>query len=123
MADGGPQPADATTPIPFLKGMEENLGISYKKVTADAGYESEENCGYLDGSGKTAFIKPANYGQAKTRKYKKDIGRMENMAYDEATYTYTCHNGKKLYADHIKRGKTQTGYERETTVYVCRECS
>ena len=119
----GPQPADATTLIPFLKGMEENLGTSYEKVTADAGYESEENYGYLDESGKTAFIKPANYEQAKTRKYKKDIGRVENMAYDEAADTYTCHNGKKLHADHIKRKKTQTGYERETTVYVCRDCS
>ena len=119
----GPQPTDTTTLIPFLKEMEENLGISYKKVTADAGYESEENYGYLDGSGKVAFIKPANYEQSKTRKYKKDIGRVENMAYDEVSDTYTCHNGKKLYADHVKKERTKTGYERETTVYICRECS
>lgn len=119
----GPQPTDTTTLIPFLKEMEKNLEIRYKKVTADAGYESEENYGYLYENGKSAYIKPANYEQSKTRKYRKDIGRMENMAYDEAADTYTCHNGKKLYADHIKRGKTQTGYVRETTVYVCRECS
>lgn len=119
----GPQPTDTTTLIPFLKDMEENLHISYKKVTADAGYESEENYGYLDKNGKAAFIKPANYEQSKTRKYKNDIGRMENMEYDETADTYTCHNGKKLYADHVKKEKTKTGYERETTVYVCRECS
>ena len=45
------------------------------------------------------------------------------MAYDEASDTYTCHNGKKLYADHVKKEKTKTGYGRETTVYICRECS
>lgn len=119
----GPQPTDTTTLIPFLKEMEENLGINYKKVTADAGYESEENYEYLYGSGKTAFIKPADYEQSKTRKYKKNIGRAENMSYDEASDRYTCHNGKKLYADHIEKKKTQTGYVRETTVYVCVECS
>ncbi len=45
------------------------------------------------------------------------------MDYDEASDTYICHNGKKLYVDHIERKKTQTGYVKETTVYICRECS
>ena len=84
----GPQPSDATTLIPFIKGMEENTGIVYRNVTADAGYESEENYGYLDGSGKAAFIKPSNYEQSKTRKYKNDIGRAENMAYDGIRHLY-----------------------------------
>lgn len=119
----GPQPSDTTTLIPFLEEMEKNLGLHYKNVTADSGYESEENYGYLDGSGKLSYIKPANYEISKTRKYKKDIGRAENMEYDKDTDTYTCHNGKKLKADHIKKEKTRTGYEREVTVYACQECS
>ena len=45
------------------------------------------------------------------------------MEYDESLDTYICHNGKKLYADHVKKEKTKTGYERDVTVYVCRECS
>ncbi len=119
----GPQPSDTATLIPFLESLKENLGLSYKKVVADPGYESEENYGYLDGSGKLAYIKPANYEISKTRKYKKDIGRIENMEYDEAEDTYTCHNGKKLHMDHIKKERTQTGYEREVSVYTCQECS
>ena len=118
----GPQPADTTTLIPFLKSMERNLGFSYSKVVTDSGYESEENYGYLDGSGMLSYIKPANYEISKTRKCKKDIGRVENMEYDEATDTYTCHNGKKLHKESIKKEKTRTGYERETTVYTCQEC-
>lgn len=119
----GPQPSDTTTLIPFFESLRENLGLSYKKVSTDPGYESEENYGYLDASGKLAYIKPTNYEISKTRKYKKDIGRIENMEYDEAGDTYTCHNGKKLYMDHIKKEKTRTGYEREVSVYTCRECS
>ncbi len=30
-----------------------------------------------------SFIKPANYEISKTRKYKNDIGRIDNMDYDE----------------------------------------
>ena len=105
----GPQPADTTTLIPFLKSMEGNLGFSYQKVVTDSGYESEEKYGYLDGGGKLAYIKPANYEISKTRKYKKDIGRAENMEYDEAADTYTCHNGKILHKARIQKEKTRTG--------------
>ncbi len=103
----GLQPADTTTLIPFLKSMERNLGFSYSKVVTDSGYESEENYRYLDGSGMLSYIKPANYEISKTRKYKKDIGRVENMEYDEATDIYTCHNGKKLHKESIKKEKTR----------------
>lgn len=50
-------------------------------------------------------------------------GRVENMEYDEAADTYTCHNGKILHKVRIQKEKTRTGYERETTIYTCQECS
>ena len=70
----GPQPADTTTWIPFLKSMERNLGFSYSKVVTDSGYESEENYGYLDGSGILPYIKPANYEISKTNIKKTSAG-------------------------------------------------
>ena len=120
----GPQPTDAPTLIPFLQEMERNLGakFKYKKIVADAGYESEENYSYLEENGQTGYIKPANYEISKTRKYKKDIGRIENMDYEEASDTYTCRNGKTLTMSHVKKEKTKTGYERETTIYRCGDC-
>lgn len=118
----GAQPADTTTLIPFMEEVKRNLGLHYKNVTTDAGYESEENYGYLDRNGHLSYIKPANYEIAKTKKYKQDIGRAENMEYDRDTDTYTCHNGKKLEVSRTKKEKSRTGYEREVTVYVCREC-
>ena len=119
----GCQPADMTTLIPFLDGMEEHLHLSYKNIVADAGYESEENYVYLDRNGKTAYIKPANHELSKTRKYKNDISRAENMQYDAKTDTYTCHNGKKLQVTQVKKEKSRTGYEKEITIYTCQECS
>lgn len=119
----GPQPTDTNTLIPFLKSMEENLKFKYLKIVADAGYESEENYSFIKENNQIAFIKPANYEISKTRKYKHDIGRLENMDYDADNDLYICQNGKKLKPDGIKIKKTKTGYESEKTIYVCEDCS
>lgn len=119
----GPQPTDTTTLIPFLKGAEEHLKFKYKNITADAGYESEENYLFLEANGQVAYIKPANYEISKTRKYKNDIGRIENMEYDPEADFYTCRNGKKLKADHVRHSKSKTGYVSEKTIYKCEDCS
>ncbi len=119
----GPQPTDTTTLIPFLKDAEEHLKFKYKNITADAGYESEENYLFLEGNGQLSYIKPANYESSKTRKYKNDIGKMENMEYDSESDSYTCKNNKKLTADHIRHSKTKTGYISEKTIYKCEDCT
>ena len=118
----GPQPTDTTTLIPFLKEAEGYLKFKYKNITADAGYESEENYLFLEKNGQFSYIKPNNYEISKTRKYKKDIGKIENMVYDAETDIYTCKNGKKLTVDHIRRSKSKTGYISEKTIYKCENC-
>ncbi|WP_418223236.1 IS1182 family transposase [Clostridium isatidis] len=119
----GPQPTDTTTLIPFLKNMEENLNFKYLKIVADAGYESEENYSFIEENNQIAFIKPANYEISKTRKYKNDIGKIENMDYNEENDFYTCRNGKQLKVESIKLRKSKTGYESEKTIYACEDCS
>lgn len=119
----GSQPTDTTTLILFLKDAEEYLKFKYKNITADAGYESEENYVFLKKNGQLSYIKPANYESSKTRKYKNDIGKMENMEYDSESDSYICKNKKKLTVDHIRHSKTKTGYESEKTIYKCEDCS
>ena len=118
----GPQPTDTTTLIPFLKEVEEYLKFKYKNITADAGYESEENYLFLEDNNQIAFIKPANYEISKNRKYKNDIGKIDNMKYDKEGDFYTCKNDKKLVVDHIRHSKSKTGYVSEKTVYKCENC-
>lgn len=119
----GPQPTDTTTLIPFLKDAQKHLKFKYKNITADAGYESEENYRFLEANGQLSYIKPANYEISKTHKYRNDIGRIENMEYDAELDMYTCRNAKKLTADHIRRSKSRTGYVSEKTIYKCEDCS
>ena len=117
------RPTDTRTLIPFLKDMERYLPFKYQEIVADAGYESEENYLFLEENGQLAYIKPQNYEISKTRKYRQDIGRMENMKYDEKADCYYCKNGQMLTVQYEKREKTASGYRRIVTVYRSSGCS
>jgi transposase len=119
----GPQPTDTTTLIPFLKEMEKYLRFKYQNITADSGYESEENYLFIEDNGQTAFIKPSNYEISKTRKYKTDISRRENMEYDSENDCYLCKAGKKLLVTGVRKSKSKTGYVLEKTMYTCGDCT
>ncbi len=42
--------------------------------------------------------------------YKNDIGKIENMEYDEISDSYTCKNNRKLTVSHLRHSKSKTGY-------------
>ena len=113
---------DTKTFIPFLKKLCSTYPV--QRVVVDSGYESEENYSYVDGNELLSlFVKPADHEQKKKRKYKTDIGRRENMAYDAEKNAYTCAKGKKLQAAAVKKRRSETGYVQEVTVYECADCN
>jgi transposase len=113
---------DVRTLKPFLEEAEEYLSFKYKKIVADAGYESEDNYEFIDKNEQLSFIKPSNYEISKKKKYKNDISRVENMDYDEETDSYTCKNNKKLVVTNVFVRKTKAGYCSEKTEYICEDC-
>lgn len=121
--DVSAHPTDTLTLVPFLKGMEGYLPFKYREIVADAGYESEENYVFIEKNGQTAYIKPQDYEISKTRKYKKDISRRENMEYQEGADAYICKNGKALTARYDKKSKSKSGYISTVTVYECEDCN
>ena len=112
---------DFGTLVPFLKQLQHHHAAKYKEITADAGYESLENYLFLEENGQISFIKPANYEAQKTKKFKKQIGRFENMAYDAEKDCFTCAEGKKL---PLRRESTQlqNGHFVTTAHYRCENC-
>jgi transposase len=112
--------SDSQTLIPMLQTLK---GLGYTKPVADAGYESEENYTWCEQNGQLAFIKPSNHDAAKTKKYKTDIGKRENMRYDANTDSYICHLGHPIRAAYEKKTKSKAGYPIVTTVYTCSECA
>ena len=103
--------------------MEKHQKFKYEKITADEGYESEENYAYIEDNNQVVFIKPANYEISKTRKYKSDIGRTENMEYNKIEDYYICKNNKKLTVSKVIVIIRKTGYKSEKTIYTCEDCS
>jgi transposase len=86
-------------------------------------YESEENYGYLAENGQRAYIKPANYERLKTKQFKEDISKRENMSYDGMRDEYTCANKKKLRVVGSETWVSKSGdYESEVTIYECEGC-
>ena len=114
--------SDQLTLIPLLEDMK-NHGIEYADVTADAGYESEENYSYFEACEKPCYIKPQNYERSKTKKFKSNMALRENMAYDPEKDEYTCQAGQKLRAKYVGKRKSKSGFESEITYYECDDCS
>ena len=88
--------SDAKTFRPMMRKLAEKHGKPYEESVADAGYESLENYLYLAQNGQVCFIKPTNYDQKKTKKFKRQIGRIENMAYCHDDDCFICTQGRKL---------------------------
>lgn len=101
-------PADTKTLIPFLEKIK-SQNILINNVVADAGYESFSNYEYLEKNNYESYIKPIYYEKSKTRKYQKNLNRVENLEYDEKEnrlfrkdgleleFLYYGKNGKTLY--------------------------
>ena len=115
-------PTDVPTLVPFLKDMEAHLSFKYKEIVADAGYESEEAYVFLEKNGQESYLKPQNYEISKTRKYRQDISRRENMEYDPVADEYTCSNGRKLKPIYDRHSRNRNGYVSTVTIYECESC-
>ena len=115
---------DVHTLIPFMEQLRKNYaGRNIGSVVVDSGYESEENYCWFEAHPETElYVKPSNHEAVKHRKYRTDISRRENMAYDAQTDTYTCANGKLLQRTREKKTHTASGLEIATSVYECNEC-
>lgn len=121
--DVSAHPTDVLTLVPFLKDMESYLPFKYREIVADAGYESEEAYVFLEENNQESYLKPQNYEISKTRKYRQDISRRENMSYDPGADEYICANGKRLRALFDRRSKNRNGYVSTVTIYECEDCS
>jgi Transposase and inactivated derivatives len=114
--------SDQLTLIDLMENMHDKLGEYYGDVTADAGYESEENYTWFEDKPCECYIKPQNYERSKTKKYKSNMALRENMAYDAEHDEYTCKGGKKLRPVYTGTRKSKSGFESEVTYYECECC-
>lgn len=115
--------SDQLTLIPLLTRMDRGLGKKHKALSADAGYESEENYTHLERNQQRCFIKPQNYEKSKSRKYRSNKHLKENMPYDPRTDSYACPAGRQLTAVCESVRKSASGFESIVTHYQCESCA
>jgi hypothetical protein len=114
--------SDVNTFESFMASLIERHGQKYEAVSADAGYESLANYRFLDSVGIASYIKPTNYEQMKKKKFKRQIGRRENMAYEEAGDYYICANKQRLVFIREHTFTPKNGSEQTNRVYRCEGC-
>lgn len=117
-----PNPTDTTTLIPFLERVQNGCGRKCRNIIADAGYSSEENYTYLENKQINAYIKPSDYEVRKTKRFKSNPYRTENLFYDDANDCFICPNDKHLYYAYDSRSTTENGYTVTKKNYVCEGC-
>lgn len=112
---------DVGTFIPFMHKLELAHKQRYEEVTADAGYESLDNYLYLEANGQMSFIKPSNYEAQKTKKFRAQIGRIENMKYDHEDDCFICAEGRRLYCRKVST-EMKDGIPVTRAWYRCENC-
>lgn len=115
--------SDQLTLIPFLDKLDANLPVKFENIVADAGYESEENYKYLSEHKHNSYIKPQTYEKSKSKKFKEDISKRENMKYNSEDDSYICAFGKKILPVSTTYRTSKSGYVSRVTVYECENCA
>jgi transposase len=109
--------------IDHLENLKQVNGHVPKQIIADAGYGSEENYLYLQQNRHEAYIKYNMFNKEQQRKKRKDPFWIGNWPYDEERDEFECPQGNRLTYRYTQHGKTLHGYETETRVYECENCT
>jgi transposase len=93
-----------------------------KTLIADSGYGSEENYDYCEKETIEAIVKYNTFDKEQTKAWKKQIGKLENMTYDEELDEWICANNKRLTFSYEGKRKTENGYVSVKRTYMCTDC-
>jgi transposase len=117
------KPGDTTTLIPHLEEFSETYETQSKVVVADAGYGSEENYEYMEGSEIEAYVKYNYFHKEQKRAFKKDIANPQNLYFNEEKDFFVCPMGQKMEKTGVAKRKTENGYLGEVHFYTAKNCS
>ena len=92
------------------------------RVSADAGYGSEENYEYLDQKAIEAYVKYSGYYQEQKGKGPKHPFHAGTLYYHAAGDFFICPMGQKMTYRGQQTKKTKTGYEQQLKLYQAQRC-
>ncbi|MEZ4921336.1 MAG: transposase [Saprospiraceae bacterium] len=94
-----------------------------KRISADAGYGSEENYDYLQAQGLENYVKYPGFYQEQQHKVKNDPFRTENLFYNAEGDYLVCPMGQHLTYRHTSKVVSKNGYQSNVRVYQAQRCT
>ncbi|KIL37715.1 transposase [Cohnella kolymensis] len=116
------RPTDTRCLKPHLEKVKAALGKLPGTIIADAGYGGEENYAYLETEQLEALVKYSTYHKEKSKKWQKDISKIDNWHYDESEDTWMCPVGRKLVFRYESKEETPSGFEIRHRHYRSTSC-
>jgi len=108
--------------IPHFEMLRKYNRPKPEALTADSAYGSEENYTYCEENEIEAYVKYNTFDKEQTKAWKKQIGRLENMTYDEELDEWICAANQRLVFRYETKQKSDNGYESVKRVYLCTDC-
>ena len=88
----------------------------------DSTYGSEENYAFLAQHQIGNYLKYNTFDLEHKKRYRSNPYRKENFAYEAASDTYRCPQGRPVAFKQVKRTTTDSGYQSTARVYQCVDC-
>jgi transposase len=108
--------------IPHFELLKKYNRPKPKSLISDSGYGSEENYSYCEEEEIVAYVKYNTFDIEQTKAWKNQVGRLENMDYDEDLDEWICANNKRFVFQYESRRKSENEYESIKRSYMCTEC-
>src|SRR5207248_1562514 len=115
--------------LPRKQKYEEQKAIfgernSFSKTDTDATFmRMKENHTHCEEEEIVALIKYNTFDKEQTKAWRQQVGRVENMTYDDELDEWICSNGKRLIFQSMSRRKSDNGYDSIKRTYRCTECN
>lgn len=113
-------PTDTTTLPSHLKQFKKLYGQLPQKVTADAGYGSEENYTFLEEHSIEAFIKYSTFDKDQ---YKPNRKLTDNLHYNKEQDCYYCPMGQRMARIGTRQRITENGFNQQYARYQAINCN
>ena len=104
------------------EGLKRQMGKLPNAIITDAGYGSEENYEYLKSEQVASYVKYNTYDKEKSRKWRKDVVRVQNWLYLSECDQYVCGYGRYLSFQYERKQRSENGYTSTVRVYECEDC-
>jgi hypothetical protein len=114
---------DTGTLKPHITELIKDLRSKPSSITADAGYGSEENYGWLERKRITAYVKHPHFDRNQHRvTCEKKPFATDKLAYDAEKDRYYCPSGKAMKNIGERERPTASGFKQTITRYRTTQC-